>query len=148
MRAFATGMDTDQVINQITFNNLEYNTTDQRFETNQYTYSDNTSAAYYGVRKQFLSTTLNPTDLSSYADTIFTTWAVAERKVRNIAAPIDDFHDSTVKEITYIDIGDVVEIYLNDPINTTLNELSETRRVAQISHRITPTLWEMQLTLL
>jgi len=148
MSAFATGMDTDQVINQITFNNLEYNTTDARFETNQYTYSDNTSAAYYGVRKQFLSTTLDPADLSSYAETIFNTWAVAGRKVRNIAAPIDDFQDSTVKEITYIDIGDVVEIYLNDPINTTLNELSETRRVAQISHRITPTLWEMQLTLL
>ena len=148
MSAFATGMDTDQVINQIQFQNYEWNQVDQRLDRKTYTYSDNTSENYHGVRRQILSTTLDPAVLPQYADFIFNKWANAQRKIRSIAVPVDEFTDDTVKDLVYIDIGDVVEVYLNDPINTILNDLSEIRRVSGISHRISPALWETQLALL
>lgn len=146
LTAFATSMDTEQVINQLTFNNLEWDGT--QWATVPYVYGDSNSAAYYGVRKQSVSTTLDPNTLPNYAQQVFNTYSEAQRKVKQVAFKVSSMDDATIPGVTFIDIGDVVRVYLNDPANTALDNIAEVRRVGEISHRITPTLWDTQLTLL
>jgi hypothetical protein len=146
LTAFATSMDTEQVINQLTFNNLEW--TGTTWTTVPYTFDDANSANYYGVKKQSVSTTLSPAVLSTYSDYIFNTYSEAVRKVKQVAFKVSGMQDQAIPTVTYIDIGDVVKVYLNDPTNTALDNITDVRRVGEISHRITPTLWDTQITLL
>lgn len=147
LSGFSSVLDTKNIINKVSFSNLE-NDGNGNFSTQIYTYEDTGSSNYYGVATQTLNTVLLPSELYDYKDWIFDTFTTPANKVRALAFPVDQFIDSTIPQVAFIDVGDVVDVSLTDPPNTLLTSLQAKQRVAQISHRLTPALWDTQITLI
>lgn len=142
---FSLSLDTRRVINKVSFSNIE-NDGEGNFTNQTYIYSDPGSAAYYGVATQNLTTAVLPSELYEYQDWIFDNYATPTRSVRAVAFPTDTFTDTSIKQVAFIDIVDIARIYLVDPPYTQLDTLDALQRVAQISHRLTPQLWETQIS--
>jgi hypothetical protein len=154
MSAYKQVSDTSQVINGITF----YNYTEEDdvdFEglpiktivRDTFTFESANSRRLYGDAGVKLTTYLNPTDLVGYADYIFANYDTPKTKVETIQFPLDKWKSLEVPEMVSIDIGDPVNVRVDDPYTShTLN--NATQRVAQIRHSITPTEWLCELDLL
>lgn len=151
LTAFADGMDTTQVINSVTFRWRELDANDPanaRWETLEATYDSATSKRYYGASNKTLNVWNLAGDLQRYADHIFREYDTPKRKVAKVAYISDDWQGDTVRSIVTIDVADVVRVVMMDPVGLVHEVLDSTQRVAQISHRISPEVWETQLALL
>lgn len=137
---FQTSMDTDEVVNTVTFNNIELVEGDYRPVA--YTFADSESANYYGIKKQTVTTTCDPEGFAYGAAWLFDTFAEAEKKIKRLAFKVTNEEQAT------IDIGDVIKVHLIDPPQTALDEITEHRRVIAINHTITPLKWECELLLI
>jgi hypothetical protein len=158
MSAYKQVSDTSQVINGITFYNFveeEDEGTDENGDPiiekvivrDTYTFESGTSRRLYGDAGVKLTTYLNPTDLVGYADYIFANYDTPKTKVETIQFPLDKWKSLEVPEMVSIDIGDPVNVRVDDP-NTSHTLNNATQRVAQIRHSITPTEWLCELDLL
>jgi len=87
-------------------------------------------------------------DLQTYADHIFKNYDTPRRKVSRIAYVTDNWKKSGVPNVVAIDTADVVRVNLKDPVGLVHEVIDSTQRVATISHRISPEVWETQLALL
>ena len=154
MSAYKQVSDTSQVINGITFYNyVEEDDVDfeglpiKTIVRDTYTFESANSRRLYGDAGVKLTTYLNPTDLVGYADYIFANYDTPKTKVETIQFPLDKWKSLEVPEMVSIDIGDPVNVRVDDPYTShTLN--NATQRVAQIRHSITPTEWLCELDLL
>jgi len=154
MSSYKQVSDTSQVINGITFYNF-VEEDDVDFEglpvktivRDTYTFESANSRRLYGDAGVKLTTYLNPTDLVGYADYIFANYDTPKTKVETIQFPLDKWKSLEVPAMVSIDIGDPVNVRVDDP-NTSHTLNNATQRVAQIRHRITPTEWLCELDLL
>ena len=149
--AVQVGLATDDVINQLQVANIEHNTTDPanpRWETVSYEFADHLSADYYGVGAGNVTTTLPPADVPGYAAWAFGRFAAPQRKVHRIAYVTDELDDRTIPEVAFIDVADTVTVDMDHRQHPTVPRFVENRRVARISHRITPERWSTELSLI
>ena len=152
LSAFVVAMNTEQVINNIVFQNTVQNGFDDDgepvFETLEYTFTAEQSQRYYGIGTLYVQTSLPVDALPEYAQHIFDGYSEAKRKVQSLAFPVDDFKQPGVPDECFIDVGDWTEVVLRDPAGTQLPLLTSKQRVAQVSHNISPDQWDCQVTLL
>ena len=152
LSAFVVAMNTEQVINNIVFQNTVQTGTDDEgnpvFETLEYTFTAEQSQRYYGIGTLYVQTSLPVDALAPYAQHIFDEYSEAKRKVQSLAFPVDNFKDVGVPPECFIDIGDWTEVVLDEPSGTELPLLTSKQRVAQVSHNISPDGWDCQVTLL
>ena len=146
--------DTKQVINGITFYNFtEKDDTDKDgnpikvIERDTYTFGSGTSQRLYGDASVKLTTHLPTNTLVSYADYIFSEFDTPRVKVERIRFPLDKWKDRQVPETTALDIGDLIQVRIDDPL--TGHSLQDSaQRVAKIKHNITPVEWLCEIELL
>ena len=153
--AYAQTSDTRQVINGITFYNYtEEDDTDRDgnpikvIERKTHTYESDNSRRLYGDAGLTLTTYLPENTLPGYADYIFSQWDAPRTKVERIEFPADKFKDTNIPDSVFIDIGDAVNVRIDDPLNDAHTLAQAQQRVARIQHKITPTEWLVALDLL
>ena len=155
LSAYQQTSDTRQVINGLTFYNFtEEDGTDRdgnpikEIVRNTHTFQSGNSRRLYGDAGLALTTYLPENTLAGYADYIFENWDTPRTKVERLEFPADKFKDTSVPASVFIDIGDAVEVRLEDP-NVEGHTLTEaTQRVARVQHKITPVEWLVSLDLL
>ena len=157
--AYRQSSDTRQVINGITFYNYTEET-DEGIDENDnpviektivrdtWTYESANSKRLYGDAGLTLTTYLPENTLPGYADYIFSQWDAPRTKVERIEFPADKFKNTNIPDSVFIDIGDAVEVRIDDPMNDAHTLAQSTQRVARIQHKITPTEWLVGLDLL
>ena len=155
LSAYQQTSDTRQVINGLTF----YNYTEEDGEDRDgnpikeivrktHTFQSGNSRRLYGDAGLALTTYLPENTLPAYADYIFQNWDTPRTKVEKLEFPADKFTDTEVPGSVFIDIGDAVEVRVDDP-NVEGHSLAQaTQRVARIQHKITPVEWLVSLDLL
>jgi len=142
--ALQTSYDTDNVINHLTVNNME--TVEGVLQTVQYTYADKTSASYYGVRKQSVTTALDPSELKAYSNFVFRQFATAQRKIKRLEFVTDEFNSPSIPDITHLDVGDTIAIDVEDLPHSAIPDYYSIERVATISHTINEQRWMTQIS--
>ena len=146
--------DTSQVINGITF----YNYTEEDdvdFEglpiktvvRDTVTFESANSRRLYGDAGVKLTTYLPPNELPAYAEYIFANYDTPKTKVENIQFVMDKWGSPDVPEMVDIEIGDPMNVRIDDPITNHQLFYSQ-QRVAKIKHNISPTEWITELDLL
>ena len=68
--------------------------------------------------------------------------------MERIEFPADKFTDTEIPDSVFIDIGDAVNVRIDDPLNDAHRLAESTQRVARIQHKITPVEWLVSLELL
>ena len=155
LSAYRQVADTTQVINGCTF----YNYTEEDdvdFEglpvktivRDTKTYESSTSRRLYGDAGVKLTTYL-PGDgpLNEYAEFIFANYDTPKTKVETLQFPLDRWDTLAVPETVSLDIGEPLEVRIDDP-NSGSNLTDAVQRIAQIRHRINPQEWLCELDLL
>ncbi len=150
--AVQTGIETTQVINNLTVNNLVHDThahdpKDQKWTTERHEYTSPRSQRYYGVASVNVTTTMADADLTAYQSYVFTRFDEPHPKVTAVEYPTDDLTTPGIKPGMLVDLTDIVHVKLKAPVVGAAG-IDYTGRVAGISHRLTPGEWTTQLALL
>lgn len=153
LTGLASGEDTAQVINNITYRNIEPETDP---DTGEVTYTQKdyvevepTSSGYYGVGNLQLEVAVDPLTIGPRANHIFTYFSEPRKRVQNLEYITSDYHgdEHGSDEIVKIDVGDPVQTYIQHPKYADDTYLNTTQRVMAISHLISPERWVTQLSL-
>jgi hypothetical protein len=151
LTGLASGEDTAQVVNNITYRNMEPETDpstgEVKWNTVDYVEVEPTSSGYYGVGNLRLDVAVDPLTIGDRANHVFTYFSEPRKRVQNIEYVTDEFNDSSQPDIVTIDVGDPVQTYIQHPKYADDTYLDTTQSVMAISHLISPERWTAQLSL-
>ena len=153
LTAINVGKDTRQVVNKLTATNLEHDQSDPdptrwRWNRPSYVYDHVASQEYYGVGEARITTTLAPAEIPTLAAHAFAEYGEPKAKVMNVEFVLSQYNSNVIPPHTFIEIGDVIDVYMDRPVGTVLPQYQSQQVVAGIIHELTPDRWTTQLQLL